>query len=169
MNRRSVNRNLQNSPGTGAEGKLPVDFLVKIESYCAFRERYTGEVIQKLKSWKLPSGKISTIMKHLREAGFIDDERFARAFVRGKFRNNRWGRQKIRFELKGRRIPEKLIDHALKEIGEEEYEQTIHTLILKKQKEIKAEKTLNIREKIINFVTGKGFELDLVLRMMTEE
>jgi len=168
MNRRQGENTGADLPGTCGGVTTPVDFLAKIESYCAFRERSTAEVEQKLRTWQLPSAKTAAILKHLHSNGFIDDERFACAFARGKFRNNKWGRQKIRFELIGRKIPEKIIDRAMKEIGEEEYLQTLRNLILKKRKEIKEEKTVNIREKIINFATGKGFELDLVLQTMKD-
>ncbi|MCK9220528.1 MAG: regulatory protein RecX [Bacteroidales bacterium] len=142
--------------------------LPRIQRYCAYQERCTREVEQKLKEWKVPGPKITSLIKQLREEGFMNDERFARIFVRSKLRINKWGRQKIVYELKGRQIPEQLIRTALEEIPEEEYHTVLRELILKKHQEIKVRKNLNIREKIINFVVGKGFEFDLVFEILKE-
>ena len=116
----------------------------------------------------MPGREVAKMIAMLKEEGMIDDQRFANAFVRGKFRVNRWGRNRITYELRARQLPEPVISNALKEIYEEQYLDVIRTLIIKKSGEINPGKTLNKREKIINFVVGKGFELDLVLRMMQE-
>jgi len=81
-------------------------------------------------------------MHHLKEEGFIDEERYARIFVRSKFHINKWGRVKIRYELKSRTIPEKLVQKAMDEIGEEDYMKTIRELILKKMSEINSAETV---------------------------
>lgn len=142
--------------------------LRQIEQFCAYRERCRFEVVQKLQRMNLPSAEINRILKHLREEGFVDEKRFAHAFVLGKFHNNHWGRYKIRSELVLRQVPVPIIDAALQEIEEGEYLQTIRNLIRKKQDEIKTGDTFNLREKIITFVTGKGFETDLVWAMARE-
>ncbi len=156
-------------PGTDdLSNSDPAQTFDRISSYCSYQERCVRDVEQKLAEWKVPGGKISTIIKKLKAERFIDDERFARLFVRGKFRSNKWGRLKIRYELKGRGIPENLIREALPEISDEDYRKTIRELILKKKSEIKPGKNLNIREKIITFVTGKGFEFDLTAEILKE-
>jgi regulatory protein len=142
--------------------------LDRIRHYCAYQERCTFEIDQKLRQWKVPPTKIAKIMIILRKEGFLDDERFARIFVRSKFHINKWGRAKIRYELKLRHISENVSLKALEEISEDDYLRTIHDLVLRKQSEINSEKHLNFREKIITFVTGKGFEFDLVLKVVTE-
>ena len=147
----------------------PVDpLLQRLEHFCAFRERCGQEVGQKLSELKVPAAKTGVIMKHLKENGFLDDARFARSFSGSKFRNNKWGRIKIRYELKNRNIPDNVIREALEAISEEDYLKTIRELILKKQEEIKTGKHLNIREKIITFVTGKGFEFDQISEALKE-
>jgi regulatory protein len=107
-------------------------------------------------------------LNNLQSEGYIDEERYARVFVRGKFHINKWGRVKIRYELKNRTIPDHLINKAMEEIGDDDYERTIRELVLRKMSEINTEKHLNIREKIITFVTGKGFEFDLISKVLTE-
>ena len=142
--------------------------LSRIRHFCAYQERCSREVDHKLMQWNVSSDKTRKIMHHLKEEGFIDEERFARIFVRGKFHINKWGRAKIRYELKSRTIPEYLVTKAMGEIGEDDYMRTIRELVLKKMSEINKEKHLNIREKIITFVTGKGFEFDLISKVLTE-
>ncbi|MCX6282273.1 MAG: regulatory protein RecX [Bacteroidetes bacterium] len=112
----------------------------------------------------------------LREEGFISDERFARAFVRGKWRVNHWGRIKITFELRARKIPESLIREALVEIDADTYRETLRELTEKKAKDIRLQKreknnsgkNLNLRDKLFNFALGKGYESDLVREILDE-
>lgn len=142
--------------------------IARIKHYCAYQERCNHEVDQKLMQWKVSAAKSKKIIQQLQEEGFIDEERYARIFVRSKFHINKWGRLKIRHELKSRTIPDQLVNKAMEEIGEDDYIRTIRELILKKQSEINSAKHLNIREKIITFVTGKGFEFDLISKVLTE-
>ena len=142
--------------------------LAGIQRYCAYQERCSHEVYQKLVEWKVPPDNISEIVAHLTEEGFLDDGRFACIYVRSKYHIKKWGRTKIRYELKNRNIPEKIVQRAMEEINEEDYLKTIRELILKKMSEINSAKHLNIREKIITFVTGKGFEFDLISKVFTE-
>jgi len=142
--------------------------LARIQHYCAYQERCGHEVSLKLRQWNVPSDKIRKIIHQLKEEGFINEERYARVFTRSKFHINKWGRAKIRHELKSRTIPEHLVSKAMEEISEDDYIRTIHELIIKKMSEINSGKHLNIREKIITFVTGKGFEFDLTLKVLSE-
>ncbi|MEI7726170.1 MAG: regulatory protein RecX [Bacteroidota bacterium] len=142
--------------------------LARIYHYCAYQERCTRDVDNKLLQWKVSPVKITKIMSLLKEEGFIDEERFSRVFVRGKFHINKWGRSKIRYELKSRNIPEAFILKSMEEIGDDDYMRTIRELVIKKKLEINTGKNLNVREKIITFVTGKGFEFDLISKVLTE-
>jgi regulatory protein len=155
----------------GSDGLSGIDHyrvVGKIARYCAFEERCIHDVKQKLREWKVTSDGIARIISYLEENDFISQTRYAKSFARGKFHSNKWGRIKIEYELKSRGIPELLIRDALQEIGVEEYGIMIRELILKKQQEIKAGKNLNIREKIITFVTGKGYEFDLIAEALKE-
>lgn len=149
----------------------PDDAMVmqKIKHYCSFQERYIREVEDKLKDWAVAKRKIPSIIRQLQKENYLDENRFVNAFVSGKFRNNKWGRMKIEFELSRRGIHEPLISDSIATcIDEEEYLQTLEHLILSKQKEINPEKVLNVRDKILNFVTGKGYETPLVIDMMNK-
>jgi len=149
----------------------PIDsgmVVQKIQYFCSYQERCIRDTEEKLKDWAVQKKLIPSIISQLQKEGYINEERFAKVYAGGKFRINRWGRQKIEFELKLKRIPEDLIQKGLEEINEEDYQQVLRDLILKKQKEIKPEKDLNIREKIITFVQGKGFEMELILTALKE-
>ncbi|MFC2102505.1 regulatory protein RecX [Bacteroidota bacterium] len=141
---------------------------VKLQRYCAYQERCTRDVEMKMRGWKIPEASKEKLIQQLKDDGFLDDTRFAASFVRGKFRANKWGRIRISNELRSRKLSDAIIAEALQEIDEEEYLETIRALIIRKSGEINPEKTLNKREKIINFVVGKGFETDLVLRIIKE-
>jgi regulatory protein len=142
--------------------------IKKLEHYCAYQERCTCEILAKLKFWKVNENHFGPIISKLKENNFLDDERYARAYARGQFRQNKWGKKKIFFELNHKAIPDAIIQAGLHEIGDEEYRQVLKDLILKKNSEIKNKKHLNIRWKIINFVQSKGFELDLILDIIKE-
>ncbi|MBN1197919.1 MAG: RecX family transcriptional regulator [Bacteroidales bacterium] len=142
--------------------------LQKLEHYCSYQDRCTRDIQRKMKEWKVPENLQEKLLKQLRSEGFIDDRRFALSFVRGKFHANKWGRIRIAGELRARGLPEALISEALQEVGEEEYQETIRQLITRKNREINPEKMVNKRKKILTFVVGKGFETDLVLRIIQE-
>ncbi len=144
----------------------PEMILEKIRYYCGYEERCISDVEKKLKGWTVQKKRIPGLINALQKEGYLDEERFAKAFAGGKFRLNKWGRQKIEFELKQRGVPELMIMEGLANIDENEYNQVLKELILRKQKELKPETDLKIREKIINFALGKGYELILILDMM---
>jgi regulatory protein len=142
--------------------------LQKIRHYCSYQERCISEVEQKLKAFSLQSEKIPGIINQLQKESYLDEERFAKIFAGGKFRVNKWGRNKIVFEMKIRGIPELMIQEGMAEINETEYLQTLKELMNHKYIEIKTKKNVNIREKIINFAYGKGYEMEHILVFIKE-
>jgi len=146
----------------------PTLVLEKIRYYCSYQERAIKEVEEKLKEWAVQNEKIPSLINQLQKEGYLNEERFAKAFAGGKFRLNKWGRQKIEYELRIRGVPELMIQEGLLEIDEEEYLQTLKEIIIRKKNEIKPGKNINIREKIVNFAYGKGYETNLVLSIIRE-
>jgi regulatory protein len=140
----------------------------RIRHYCAYQERCSQDVEQKLRQWRVSPARSRMIQDQLTAEGYLENERFARIFVRSKFHLNRWGRMKIRYELKFRNIPENIVMKAMEEIGEDDYLKTLQHLIMKKKSEINSQHPLNVREKIITFVTGKGYEFDLISKVLTD-
>lgn len=144
----------------------PARILERIGKYCVYQERCTGDIEKKLKEWNVAAAKIPAILDRLRKEGFLDDSRFVRGFVGGKLRVNHWGRVRIRYELRCRNIPENIIESGLNEISQEAYNDIINMLIIKKRKEIGMRKTGDPRQKILNFVVGKGFEYEAVWKVL---
>jgi len=134
----------------------------KIMKYCAYQERSEYDVIEKLKVYHLNEIEISEIINKLKEENFINNQRFARVYAIGKFRNNRWGRIRIRYELKRKSFAEKEIMTALDVIDEEEYEKMILQLIRKKERLITNPELYIRQNKIVKFICSKGFEHDIV-------
>jgi regulatory protein len=142
--------------------------LDKIKYFCSYQERCIHEVEEKLKDWAVQKKLIPSIITELQKEGYLNEERFAKVFAGGKFRINKWGRQKIEFELKLKGIPPEMIKNGLAEIDNEDYFRVLRDLLKKKYEEIKSDNEVNIREKIIAFVQGKGYEIELILTELKE-
>jgi regulatory protein len=135
----------------------------RMQRYCAFRERCHQEVVQKLREMHMIPQAIDSIVVNLIEEGFLNEERFAREFTRGKFRQKHWGKTRIRRALQQREISEYLIRKALGEIDQETYLSTFDTLAEKRWKELKAEKNLQKkRKKLADYLLYRGWEPELV-------
>ena len=109
-----------------------------------------------------------SIIAKLKEGNFLDEERFAKAYARGEFRLNKWGKRKIFFELNHKNIPDVIIQAGLDDIDDEEYRRALKDLIIKKNTELKNKKSVNIRGKIINFAQGKGYEIEIIFDIIKE-
>lgn len=139
---------------------------LKLEYYCSYQERCHDEVIAKLKSMNMIPEAIDNIVVHLIENNFLNEERFACSFARGKHRIKFWGKVRIVNELKFRHISKYNIDKALKEISPEEYEDTFNKLA-EHQWEISRESNLlKKKKKVGDFLLRKGFESQLVYDKM---
>ncbi|MDX1829484.1 MAG: regulatory protein RecX [Lutibacter sp.] len=146
-----------------------VDEATKVlEKYCAYQERCHQEVENKLYDLKMISEAKEQIILHLLQHNFLNEERFAKAFVRGKFSIKKWGRNKIIKELKSKQISAYNIKTALKEIDEEIYLETLHKVAEKKLALIKEANIYKKRNKLSNFLISKGFESNLVYKKSTE-
>lgn len=140
----------------------------KIEHYCAYQERCHEEVVQKLRSMKMDSDEIDTIMVHLINDNFLNEERFACSFARGKHRIKHWGKIRIVNELNAKKISKTLINIALKEISTEEYLSTFHTLADRNWESILETNNLKKRKKFCDYLLRKGFESNLVYEKVKE-
>lgn len=136
--------------------------IQKIEHYCAYQERCHEEVEQKLRSMKMDSDEIDRIITHLINDNFLNEERFACSFARGKHRIKHWGKIRITNELKFRGINQTLINIALKEISPEEYYSTFDALANRNWESIQESNSLKKRKKFCDFMLRRGFESNLV-------
>ena len=140
----------------------PHQAKLKIESFCAYQERAQQEVRDKLYDWGLFEEDVENIIANLISENFLNEERFAKAYVRGKFRMKDWGKIKIIQHLKAKKISQPLIKIALKEIDPEEYIEKIDMLIKKKSDKPASELSYTEKAKLIRFIQSKGFESDLI-------
>jgi regulatory protein len=142
--------------------------LQKLRQYCAYQERSHSEVQQKLWDLGVKRAEHDEILSTLIEEDYLNEERFAMAFAGGKFRMKDWGRKKIYYALKERKVSEYNIKKAMKEIDEEAYRKTLFELAEKKYALLKSEQYLIRKKKTIDYLLQKGFEQDLVLRALNE-
>ncbi|AUP79184.1 regulatory protein RecX [Flavivirga eckloniae] len=140
----------------------------KMEHYCAYQERCHQEVRQKLTGMHMIPEAIDIIIVHLLEHNFLNEERFAKAFVGGKFRVKKWGRRRLAFELKKKDVVKVNINQALREIENEEYIEVFNGLAEKKADSIKETNKLKKRKKLIDFLIYKGWESHLVYEKANE-
>jgi regulatory protein len=142
--------------------------LQKIEYFCSYQERCHEEVVAKLRNMKLDTAEIDLIMVHLISDNFLNEERFACSFARGKHRIKHWGKIRIVNELKFKNISQTLISIALKEISTEEYLETFHALAERQWESIREKNALKKRKKFCDFMLRKGFESNLVYEKVKE-
>jgi regulatory protein len=140
----------------------------KLESYCAYQERCHKEVVQKLQSMHMIPEAIDTIVVHLLQHNFLNEERFAKAFVSGKFSIKKWGRQRITMELKQKDISKTIITTALKSINDAEYLSTFHALAEKRAESIKEPNKLKMKKKLADYLLYRGWESHLVYDKVNE-
>jgi regulatory protein len=143
--------------------------LTKAQAYCAYQDRCSSEVTQKLRDWGVEQARIPKILESLTADKFLDDCRYAESFVSSKFRLKHWGRNKLMYELRLKKIPSDLISLAMEKIDESEYAATLQMLITKKSKEVKDSDAFRKKQKIARYLISKGFESEMVFGMMKEK
>jgi regulatory protein len=146
----------------------PEQALVKGREWCAFQERCHQETRSKLYDWGLKGTEADQVLAQLISEGFLNEERFAVAFAGGKFRIKHWGKQKIRIELRKKKISEPCIRKGLAAIEEKDYLSALKSLMEKRKNEIKESDPWRRKGKIANFLISKGYERELVYTLMNE-
>lgn len=131
-------------------------------AYCSYQERCQSEVADKLREWSMNETQCDQVLAELIEQGFLNEERFARAYARGKFRMKQWGRRKIVQELKRKKVSEYCIKTGLMEIDEAEYNLALFELYQKKSRMVKDKNHFVRDSKIARYLINKGYESNLV-------
>lgn len=140
----------------------------KLERYCVYQDRCHKEIEKKLYEYTVASEVREHVILHLLEHDFLNEERFAKSFSRGKFNIKKWGKQRIINELKQREISEYTIKTALKEIDEKEYINTIYSITEKRNAHINEPDFYKRRKKLTDFLVRKGYEFDLIYKVVKE-
>lgn len=143
--------------------------LQKLYRFCAFQERCRLEVSQKLVEWGFALGDDEKLIDQLIRENYMNEERFALAFARGKFNQKKWGTQKIVHGLKQKGISDALIQQALSEIPENEYAEVLLKLARAKAKTVLEKDIFKKKFKIAKFLIGKGYVPDQVWEVVNAE
>lgn len=146
-----------------------IQALGRAMALCSRTEYSEANIRGKLKYWETAPEDIEAIIDQLIREKFIDDLRYAHAYVKDKVRLNHWGRIKIRYMLSMERLKHSVIDQALAEIDEEDYAETLMDLLQKKSRELKGESNAQAKkQKLLKFAQSRGFEIDIALRILKE-
>ncbi len=140
----------------------------KLQTFCSYRERCSFEVQQKLRRMGINKSQDKKIIDKLKKEGFINDQRFAETYIRGKLFNNNWGKIKTRFHLEQLKVPVEFIKKGFESIEEEEYKNVIQKLIEKKIIELPGQYNEMKKNKIARYCIQKGFEPYLIWQMINE-
>ncbi|MBL4709517.1 MAG: regulatory protein RecX [Flavobacteriales bacterium] len=140
------------------------EVLSKAMRYCSYQERSIYEVKQKLREYRLKESDLQLILEYLQKENFLNEIRFADAFVRGKVNIKRWGLFKIREGLSAKGVSSKLVNEAVKGIDEKVYLQNLEELVEKKLNLLGTDEQK--REKLYRFLQSKGYESDLIMKEM---
>lgn len=140
----------------------------KIYRYCAYQERSHREVRDKLYEYGLYKSDVENILTDLITDGFLNEERFAKAFAGGKFRMMHWGRLKIVNELEARGISPYCIKMGMKEIPDADYQRTLQQLVERKSLQVDETNVFVKRDKVARYLIQKGFEPELAWKAVKD-
>jgi regulatory protein len=140
--------------------------LAKAEHYCAYQERSQQEVRDKLYEWGVMGRVVETTISHLITGNFLNEERFARAYARGKFNQKHWGKIKIKQGLKIKQVPDVLIKKALLGIDLDDYMAALTVLLHKKAALLKEKDQFKRRYKLQQYGLSRGYESDTIAEVL---
>lgn len=135
---------------------------LQLAALCAQAEHCQQEMRDKMRRWELDDATQNRIIARLVKERYIDDERYARAFVKDKIRYNKWGRRKVQQALWQKRIDTDVQQRVLDEIDEKEYLDVLRPLLKQKRKSIKAASDYELNQKLVRFALGRGFGFDII-------
>ena len=135
---------------------------LQLAQLCARAEHCQYELIEKMRRWEMSDEAQTRVMQRLVSERYVDDERYARAFVRDKIRYNKWGRRKVEQALWMKHIDDDIRSRALSEVDDEEYLSVLRPLLKQKRRSIKAASDYELNQKLVKFALGRGFTFDII-------
>ena len=136
--------------------------LQKLSALCARAEHSSGEMLEKMRRWQLSEDARERVLDRLIDEKFVDDERFARLFVREKIRFDRWGRRKIEQALYQKGVASDISRRVLDEVDDEAYIAELKKLIAAKRRSVQAESDYEMRAKLTKYALGRGFGYNVI-------
>jgi len=146
----------------------PANALIKLQELCARSEQCSHEVLMRLRNWGIEDRTAEKILSLLRRDRFVDDRRYASAFVRDKVVFNRWGRGKIRLAMIQKRLDRDCIDEALEEIDPLEYRAALIEALAAKARSLPETISYESRSKMLRHAVSRGFEVSLVVELIRQ-
>ncbi|WP_326984861.1 regulatory protein RecX [Chryseobacterium sp. MYb264] len=138
------------------------EIKLKLMNYCVYQDRCHAEVEQKMKEFLLIDEAKEEIMLYLLQENYLNEERFTRSYIRGKFYIKHWGKAKIKMNLKQKQISEKLINSCFDEIDEDDYLKTIRKIYEDYYAKQSGLKEYQRKSKTIKYLMGRGFEYEKI-------
>ena len=142
--------------------KTEQEAYLQLAAVCAQAEHCEQEMRDKMKRWEIDASTQDSIIARLVKERYIDNERYARAFVKDKIRYNKWGRRKVQQALWMKRISEEIQQRVLDEIDEKEYLDVLIPLLKQKRKTIKANNDYELNQKLVRFALSRGFDFSII-------
>lgn len=136
--------------------------LQRLTALCASAEHCEYEMMEKMRKWEVEESDRERIMAYLRQAKFVDDERYARAFVSDKVRYNKWGRRKVEQGLWAKHISEDIRQRVLNEVDDSQYKLVLTDLLRSKRRSIKAADGYEMNRKLIKYALSRGFDYSII-------
>ena len=142
--------------------KTESDAYLTLAALCAQAEHCQWEMLEKMRRWELPEEEQARVMQRLVSERYVDDERYARAFVKDKVRYNKWGRRKVEQALWQKHIDDDIRQRVLDEVEDEEYLSVLKPLLQQKRRSTKASSDYELNQKLVRFAMGRGFTFDII-------
>jgi len=142
--------------------KTEQDAYLTLAALCAQAEHCQHEMTEKMRRWQMSDEAQARVMQRLVAERYVDDERYARAFVRDKIRYNKWGRRKVEQALWQKHIDEDIRREVLDAVGDEEYLEVLRPLLQQKRRSTKAASNYELNQKLMRFALSRGFTFDLI-------
>ena len=142
--------------------KTEQEAYLALAALCAQAEHCQWEMLEKMRRWELSDEAQARVMERLVKERYVDDERYARAFVKDKIHYNKWGRQKVEQALWQKHIDDDIRQRVLDEVDDDEYLSILRPLLQQKRKSTKAQSDYELNQKLIRFALGRGFTFDII-------
>lgn len=149
--------------------KSEKEAYLTLAALCAQAEHCQWEMLEKMRRWEVPEEAQARVMQRLVKERYVDDERYAQAFVKDKIRYNKWGRRKVDQALWQKHIDEDIRKRVLDEVDDDEYLKVLRPLLKQKRKSTKANSDYELNQKLMRFALGRGFTFDIVRQCIDVE
>ena len=149
--------------------KTENEAYLTLAALCAQAEHCQWEMLEKMRRWELSDEAQVRVMERLVKERYVDDERYARAFVKDKVRYNKWGRRKVEQALWAKHIDDDIRQRVLDEVDDNEYLSVLRPLLQQKRKSTKAQSDYELNQKLIRFALSRGFTFDIIRQCIKVE